>query len=110
MAHVGDELALGDARALRGLFGSRQFFGDLPALVYLGEISYSTYMVHYIFLVAGEGLARKLFGTTVFPLWYWLCVVAAIYPASALSYHLVELPSRRLIRSLVGRKRAVQTR
>lgn len=77
-----------------------------PGLVYLGEISYSTYMVHYIFLVAGGGLALKLFGSPAFPLWYWLALILAIYPASALSYHVVELPSRRAIRAWHSAKKS----
>lgn len=69
-----------------------------PALVYLGEISYSTYMVHYFILIIFNGVAQKLFHSHDFPLWYWLAMFAAIYAASALSYHWVELPARRFIR------------
>jgi len=72
-------------------------------LVYLGEISYSTYMVHYIFLVAAGGLSLLLFGSNAFPLWYWLIVIAVIYPASSISYHLIELPARHAIRALLDR-------
>ena len=80
-------------------FGSQGNLMRHPALVYLGEISYSTYMVHYIFLVVAEGLASKLFGTPAFPLWYWGGTIAAIYLASVVSYHLIELPARRFIRA-----------
>lgn len=80
-------------------FGSQSNLMRHPALVYLGEISYSTYMVHYIFLVVAQGLAAKLFGTTAFPLWYWGGTIAAIYLASVVSYHLIELPARRFIRA-----------
>lgn len=75
-----------------------------PALVYLGEISYSTYMVHYIFLVVGGGLSLRFFGSGAFPLWYWLAVIAALYLASAVSYHLIELPARRAIRGVSARR------
>ena len=80
-------------------FGSQGGLMRHPALVYLGEISYSTYMVHFIFLVVAEGLASRLFSTQAFPLWYWGATIATIYLASVVSYHLIELPARRFIRA-----------
>jgi len=61
------------------------------ALLYIGEISYSTYLVHYFikdwskFLLVGNGLPPA----TVFAA--YLAITAA---ASVLLYHFVELPGR----------------
>ncbi|MGH1420067.1 MAG: acyltransferase family protein [Hyphomicrobiaceae bacterium] len=67
-------------------------------LVYLGEISYSTYMVHILVLICFTVLSRKLGSGSEFPLVLWLVMLAAIYVASAASYHFVEHPARALIR------------
>ncbi len=68
-------------------------------LVYLGEVSYSTYMVHYILLVVAIPLSQRFFGSQDFPLWYWLAMIGVMYLTSIVSYHLVEIPARRLLRS-----------
>lgn len=65
-------------------------------LVYLGEISYSTYMVHTLILLLYANLGPRLFGfwgavpTTI----HFVIVFALIIGASALSYHLIEQPAR----------------
>lgn len=65
-------------------------------LVYLGEISYSTYMVHTLILLLYINLGPRLFG-------FWgavpitlhaVIVFLIILGASALSYRYIELPSR----------------
>lgn len=66
------------------------------ALVYLGEISYSTYMVHTLILLLYSNIGPRLFGfwgqvpTTV----HFVVVFAIIIAASAMSYHLIEQPAR----------------
>jgi len=75
-------------------------------LVYLGEISYSIYMTHYIVIIL---ISRGLLG--VFPSLSdkpWLPVVlvlAGTLVSSILSYHYIEQPSRKWMRqALVGYK------
>jgi len=68
-----------------------------PWLVYLGEISYSTYMVHILVLICGGFLADRLGMGGALGL--DLAQLAIIYVASAVLYHVVELPGRSLIRS-----------
>ena len=68
-------------------------------LVYLGEISYSTYMVHAIFLIIAQKLAERMDFAITDPLPV-LVLLAAIYGASALMYHLIEIPMRRWIQSV----------
>lgn len=80
-------------------FAPRNNVMRAPALIYLGEISYSTYMVHFIFLLVFVALSEKFFGSGLLPLWFWLLMILGIYLASALSYRLVEVPARRAIRA-----------
>lgn len=73
-----------------------------PSLVYLGEISYSTYMVHYlvydllkaVFLSSTDG---------IHPLHVWLSFVV-VFILSMVLHHGVDAPSQRYIRSLASRK------
>lgn len=65
--------------------------GAIP--VYLGEISYSTYMIHIFVIAVFFDYLPKL---GVGPL-HWSFVCAAVVLGSALSYHLIEVPARRLI-------------
>lgn len=101
----------GDAPAglLTGLFGllivalsaPEDIFARLlsgPVAVYLGEISYSIYMVHWpVWSVARHGLPRL--GLDPGAVWVQSAVVAVILIAAALLYHIVEVPGRRLLRS-----------
>lgn len=87
---------------------SRQVEGGIlrhPVLVYLGEISYATYMVHMIILIVVESLGSKL------ALSGWIVATSSlflIYIGSVLLHHLVELPGRRFLRGnlLKVRKRS----
>lgn len=67
-------------------------------LVYLGEISYSTYMVHALLVILAQAIAPKLgvASTDALPA---LILIAAIYAASAMLYHGVELPMRAWIQA-----------
>lgn len=85
-----------------GLIRSRGLFArvtDSSVLVYIGEVSYSTYLVHYLvkdwvkFLFVQDTAGAAALGA-------YLGLTAA---ASVCLYHLVELPGRSLGRSFVGR-------
>ncbi len=78
--------------------GSRAFSN--PVLVYLGEISYSIYMVHALWdLVFANGAAAALhLDPRRLPLGLWLILVAGVIPLAAASYHLVERPARERLR------------
>ncbi|MDP5306151.1 acyltransferase family protein [Paracoccus spongiarum] len=69
----------------------------VSALVYLGEISYSTYMVHTLILLLYSNIGPRLFGFwNAVPMTLHAAIVfGIIIVASALSYHLIEQPSRR---------------
>lgn len=94
--------SLDNARA--GLMGSR-------AAVYLGEISYSIYMVCAPVLLVTTNVAARLTGADDkrFHIIVWLAVVAAIPVAAMATYHLVERPARKALRGLADRRRARST-
>jgi peptidoglycan/LPS O-acetylase OafA/YrhL len=91
--------SLDNARA--GLMGSK-------AAVYLGEISYSIYMVCAPVLLVMTNVAARLTGADDkrFHIIVWLAVVAAIPVAAMASYHLVERPCRKALRGIADRRRA----
>lgn len=68
--------------------------------VYLGEISYSVYMVVVPWQLLSVNLAAKLTGAAddKLQLFVWLAIVAAVPVIAALSYYLVEHPARRALR------------
>ncbi|MGZ3304956.1 MAG: acyltransferase family protein [Asticcacaulis sp.] len=71
-----------------------------PILVYLGEISFATYMIYvpwkWIYLKAVNGLL----GTDHHPLPFvwWFAGLLALVPLSMLAHHLIEVPCRRIVR------------
>lgn len=73
-----------------------------PVGVYLGEISYSIYMVCAPVILVMTNLAAKLLGADSDRLHIivWLGVVAAIPVAAMGSYHLVERPARQALRRI----------
>jgi peptidoglycan/LPS O-acetylase OafA/YrhL len=74
--------------------GSR--FATQVPLVYLGEISYSTYMICIPWKILAVNAALKLLNIEgdQLPAYAWLAVVLALVPLSALSYHIIEKPAR----------------
>jgi len=71
-----------------------------PVFVYLGEISYSIYMVHTLWdLVFSNGAAAFFhLGDKHLPLGLWLVLIAGVVPLAAASYHLIERPARERLR------------
>jgi len=71
------------------------------AMVYLGETSYSVYMVHLLLWQAVAALAGRagLLSPACAP-WVVAATVILIGATSSLIYHTVELPARRYLREL----------
>lgn len=95
-------LGLGSLENSRaGLLGSR--LG-----VYLGEISYSIYMVCAPVLLLTTNVAARLTGADDkrFHFIVWLALVAAIPVAAMVTYHLVERPARKALRGIADRRAA----
>ncbi len=77
--------------------------------VYLGEISYSVYMVCVPWKLLAVNLAAKLTDAPdkQLQLFVWLAILALLPVVAALSYHLVEHPARKALRRMAqGRKTA----
>lgn len=82
--------------ALAGVAATGSRFATQAPFVYLGEISYSTYMICIPWKILAVNAALKLLkiDTDQLPFYAWLLIVAALVPLSALSYHIVEKPMR----------------
>ncbi|MDV6332445.1 acyltransferase [Asticcacaulis sp. 201] len=69
-------------------------------LVYLGEISFATYMIYvpwkWVYLKA----ANAVLGTEhqPLPLFWWAVGLVALVPLSMLAHHLIERPFRKIVR------------
>ena len=101
-------LAGGMILALACLPNERAGWLASPFGVYLGEISYSVYMVCVPWNLLVMNLAARATGAEdklLHPL-VWLVVVAGIPVAAAVTYHLIERPARKALRSLADRRRA----
>ncbi len=74
-----------------------------PVLVYLGEISYSIYMVHTLWDLIFSNGAATIFhlGDKHLPLGLWLMLISGVVPLAAASYHLIERPARERLREWV---------
>jgi hypothetical protein len=83
-------------------------FATQGMFVYLGEISYSTYMICIPWKILAINGAAKLLNIEgdKLPLAVWALIVAALIPLSAASYHLVEKPARDLMKSVAKRRRS----
>ncbi len=81
--------------------GSR--FGSSQSLVYLGEISYSVYMICVPWKLLFVNAASKVLNTADDRLpWYiWLLFIASVVPLAAASYHLIERPARARMKLLM---------
>ena len=90
---------------LGGLDNDRAGLLASKAGVWLGEISYSIYMVCAPVLLLGVNVAARLTGAEdkKLHILVWLAVLAAIPVVAALTYHLVERPARKALRGLAAR-------
>lgn len=77
---------------------SRTNFLRHQTMVYLGEISYATYMVHLLVILITRTVAPKI-GITE-SLSINVLAVIGIYVLSAVLYHAIEHPGRILVRSV----------
>ncbi len=77
---------------------NRQMVSNSEPLVYLGEISYSTYMIHVLVITASFDLLPRLGIATP----HWAVICLAVLALSSASYHLIEVPARRWINALGG--------
>lgn len=73
--------------------------------VYLGEISYSVYMVCVPWKLLAVGLAAKLFDAPdkQLQIFVWLVILALLPVVAAVSYHLVERPARKALRGMADK-------
>jgi peptidoglycan/LPS O-acetylase OafA/YrhL len=78
-------------------------------LVYLGEISYSVYMICIPWKIVFVNAATRILQITgdQLPLWLWLVFLASVVPLAALSYHLVEKTARNAMK-LMAESRATR--
>ena len=81
---------------LAGLAQHGSTFGSQAAFVYLGEISYSTYMICVPWKIIFVNAAARVLNLAdeKLPWPVWLIFIAALVPLSAASYHLIETPAR----------------
>ena len=108
VAGLPEFLAVGLLAAMLGLLASaaRRPEGRgllrAPALVYLGHISYSTYMVHIAFVIVAETLIDRLGLEGAAEVAVIAAAFAGIYTASAILYAFVERPAQSLLLRLAG--------
>jgi peptidoglycan/LPS O-acetylase OafA/YrhL len=62
-----------------------------PRLVYLGQISYGLYLYHFIIMVLGDDLAKRL-GMGGRPFWREALMLGCTFGLAALSWRFVERP------------------
>ena len=86
---------------LASLAASGSSFASQSLFVYLGEISYSTYMICIPWKIISVNAATKILHIEgeQLPLIIWLGIVGALIPLSAASYHLIERPAREHMKS-----------
>jgi peptidoglycan/LPS O-acetylase OafA/YrhL len=95
---------------LAALASAGSSFATQKTFVYLGEISYSTYMICIPWKILAINAAAKLLNIDgdKLPLLIWILVVAALVPLSAISFHVIENPCRERMKAWAkgwGRRR-----
>ncbi|MES2035854.1 MAG: acyltransferase [Pseudomonadota bacterium] len=93
---------------LAGLAQHGSSFASQSGFVYLGEISYSTYMICVpweIIFVNGAGKLLNLADDKL-PLGLWIVLLVSVVPLSAASYHLIEKPARERMKLMADSWRA----
>lgn len=77
---------------------------SIKPLIYLGEISFSMYMIHQIIISNMDNNFGMRSATTVPESWVWTAIALAVtLVSSALLYAFVETPPRRLIKRMYSR-------
>ena len=91
-----------------GLAGLSSVESPLTAkpLVFLGEASYSLYMVCIPWKLLGVNLAQKALGTDQLPAWAWLALIVVMVGLSCASYLLIEKPARAWMKAFAERSRS----
>jgi len=86
---------------LAGLPNARASLLASPVFVYLGEVSYSMYMVCVPWQLAFENGDHKLLRVPAgaLPLPLWIAMLAGIVPAAMALHHFVERPAREAMRN-----------
>ena len=86
--------------------GRAGWLGSKPA-VYLGEISYSVYMVCAPWQILAVNLAARATGADDKRLHVlvWLGIILGLIVAAAATYHLIERPARKALRAMADRRR-----
>lgn len=86
--------------------GKAGWLGSKPA-VYLGEISYSVYMVCAPWQILAVNLAARATGAEDKRLHVlvWVGIILGLIAAAAATYHLVERPARKALRGMAERRR-----
>jgi peptidoglycan/LPS O-acetylase OafA/YrhL len=94
--------------SLAKLARSGSKFASHPAFVYLGEISYSTYMICIPWQLLFVNVAARLLHLSdkKLPWFVWLVLVVSVVPLSAASYHLIEKPARRRMKLMAETRAA----
>jgi peptidoglycan/LPS O-acetylase OafA/YrhL len=79
-------------------------FAEAP-LIYLGEISYSVYMICVPWKVVFVNVASRILqvNNEQLPLGVWLVFILSVIPLAAASYHLIERPARDRLKLVSGR-------
>ena len=85
---------------LAGLASARSAFLSAPLWIYLGEVSFSVYMVCIPWQLAFDKAAHRLLGLAegALPLPLWLIQFFGVIPAAMVIHHLVERPAREAMR------------
>lgn len=93
--------------SLARLAAAGSAFATQALFVYLGEISYSTYMICIPWKILAINGAAKLLniGSDKLPPLVWALIVLALIPLSAASYHVVEKPARDVMKTWAKRRR-----
>jgi peptidoglycan/LPS O-acetylase OafA/YrhL len=86
--------------SLASLASAGENTGGGKLFVYLGEISYSIYMICIPWKLLYVNLVCRLggFDKTHLPIVVWLLFLVSVIPLAALSYHLIERPARGFMR------------
>ena len=82
------------------------WIGSAP-LVYLGEISYSIYMICIPWQILFVNSAANILHieSNRIPLYAWIILVVGVIPLSAASYHLIEKPARAWMKLIADKRR-----